>query len=281
MTFIKKYDTLLGERKGVNMRKDENQVVPHELVKGVDRTLVVDTATAALTVALFEESTLVADVTLIGHKQHGERLVDVVSELMEQAQWQPQDVTQLAVGVGPGSYTGVRVGVTFAKTWAVSQPVRLMRFSSLALMASLTKDAVQMVIPLMDARRMSAYVGVYQWQSGRVHALVPDAHVDWVEWLERIAPQIVCDISEVTFIGEQVLPFVSLFTERFPTISVRVIEAEKAVVQAATFSQVELEEVEAPTELVPVYAHLTVAEQEWLAKQEHVLRQEEQYVEYL
>lgn len=263
------------------MQIEEQQVITPTQSENVERTLVVDTATAALTVALFERDTLVADVTLMGHKQHGERLVDVVAELMAQVGWTPQSVTHLSVGVGPGSYTGVRVGVTFAKTWAVSQPVRLTQFSSLALMAALTEKTSGTIISLMDARRMSAYIGIYEWQQRCVQPLGVDAHVDWAKWLHEEAPQILQNSGLVTFVGEQPMPFVALFQEVFPQIEVRVIAGERAVSQASAWLNVQEASVLEPTELVPVYAHLTVAEQEWLAKQEQVVSQEEYYVEYL
>ena len=81
--------------------------------------LALDTATEALSVTVIDDADrILGHTSLAAGKQHGERLVPVLAQLLEDCNVDRQAVDSLYVGVGPGSYTGVRIGVTLAKTWA-------------------------------------------------------------------------------------------------------------------------------------------------------------------
>ena len=228
--------------------------------------LAVDSSTKALSVALIEDTAVVAENTLLPQQQHGVLLVPAVAQLLEQMNWKTSDLEGLLVGVGPGSYTGLRMGVTFAKTWANSKKLPIASVSSLALIAaaSLPLGENVSVLPVMDARRLSAYTAIYKWDTEeKLVSVVADSHVDWREWLPTVSEHLG---EQVVLVGTGIEEFVEAFQEIYPDKTVEVITDWAAWPHAgrAVFCPREL--VAEPTLLAPNYAHATLAEREWAEK---------------
>ncbi|MDO4431793.1 MAG: tRNA (adenosine(37)-N6)-threonylcarbamoyltransferase complex dimerization subunit type 1 TsaB [Aerococcaceae bacterium] len=237
------------------------------------RTIAVDTSTSALSVALLENQTCIVNTFAATTQQHGERLLPEVAHLFEPVGWQPSQIERVVVGVGPGSYTGLRIGVTFAKTWSVAKNVPLTTVSSLALLAAHTeKCESDIVVPLMDARRMSAYTAAYRWQNNQLVTILADCHADWEDYLPQLAA---LEGARIVFVGEKIGAFVQKFQELYPQKEVAVVEG--IFPNVALLEYVEQTAVFDPTTLAPNYAHATVAEQEWLAQTQG--NQEDEWVE--
>lgn len=231
--------------------------------------IAIDTSTQALSLALIQDEEVVASSTLQPKRQHGELLVPAVAGLMEQMNWQVADLAGLIVGVGPGSYTGLRIGATFVKTWAVAKQLPVYPVSSLGLMASGTdKGKATLIIPVMDARRHSAYTGVYQWNglNQKLEPVIEDAHVEWREWLETTIAPLQSEAGRVVLVGDKIEEFVDSFKELLPETTIEVMSGWAAVPQAERAVHLNWIEIEDATLLTPNYAHATLAEREWATK---------------
>ena len=95
------------------------------------RTLVIDSASEACSVALFEDERLVGHVHELVGRGHAERLVPMIADLMK-----GRSATSILVGVGPGSFTGIRVAIAAAYGLAIGWSAELKGMSSLALLAA-------------------------------------------------------------------------------------------------------------------------------------------------
>ena len=125
--------------------------------------IVFDTSTKACSVSLYRDSELLASWHQVAEGYtHAEELHLRISEVMQKAQVKFSQLDAVAVGKGPGSYTGLRIGVSSAKGLAYSLDIPLISIESLDLiLADIETPDQSIVIPMIDARRLEAYAKVF------------------------------------------------------------------------------------------------------------------------
>jgi tRNA threonylcarbamoyladenosine biosynthesis protein TsaB len=135
-----------------------------------------DTATPFLSLALWsaEKGVLAHFAKNVG-RDHAKRIIVDINALFQSANILPAQLAGIGVGVGPGSYTGVRVGIATAKALAKGLKVPLVGASTLAAMAYGALQEGERGVIALDARRESIYAGVFEKQKDEV--------------LEHLAPQ--------------------------------------------------------------------------------------------
>lgn len=120
-----------------------------------------DTSNQPMTVALFADGIVIDQRVTNEKRNHSLQLLPFIDEMMQSAGWQPTDLDRIVVAQGPGSYTGVRIGVTTAKTLAATLQIELVGVSSLATLAANIETPATLVVPIFDARNQNMYSGVY------------------------------------------------------------------------------------------------------------------------
>jgi tRNA threonylcarbamoyl adenosine modification protein YeaZ len=130
--------------------------------------LAIDTSTTAITTALHDGSTVVAEVTTLDARAHAEHLAPGIRHVLADAGATPTDVTDVVVGVGPGPFTGLRVGIVTARTFAhaLDLPVRgLTSLDAIAHEAWLAGRRGDLLVAT-DARRKEVYAATYVLDDG-------------------------------------------------------------------------------------------------------------------
>lgn len=125
------------------------------------KTLAWDTSTAPSAVALLEDDRAVAVDASPTEGRHGEVLLPRTRALLGAAGWDKGAVTLLAVGTGPGSFTGLRVGIATAKGWAVATGVPLVGIPSHAALAGPQLRTAEFAAVVTDAFKGEVYVSVF------------------------------------------------------------------------------------------------------------------------
>jgi tRNA threonylcarbamoyladenosine biosynthesis protein TsaB len=145
--------------------------------------LAIDTSNYPLGVALIEDNQVLGEYITNLKKNHSVRIMPAIQTLMKDCERTPAQLTKIVVAKGPGSYTGVRIGVTIAKTLAWSLKIPLVGVSSIEIIAAGAGRYFDGYIsPLIDARRGQVYTGLYAYQSGELTAVKEDRLVLSANW---------------------------------------------------------------------------------------------------
>jgi len=130
--------------------------------------LAFDTATPLVTVALHDGSDVVVELTSERPMKHGEQLAPLISQALEQAGIVRQDLTAVAVGVGPGPFTGLRVGLVTARTLAFVLEIPVYGVCSLDVLAAEAAAGLGTdFVVATDARRKEVYLASYDASGAR------------------------------------------------------------------------------------------------------------------
>ncbi|MDY7433484.1 tRNA (adenosine(37)-N6)-threonylcarbamoyltransferase complex dimerization subunit type 1 TsaB [Bacillus sp. V26] len=148
--------------------------------------LAIDTSNYTLGIALLRDNTVIAEYMTYLKKNHSVRAMPAVHSLLNDCDITPQDISKIVVAKGPGSYTGVRIGVTIAKTLAWSLNIPISAVSSLEALAANGRHFDGLISPIFDARRGQVYTGLYEHKNGLLEQAVPDQNVMLTEWLEML-----------------------------------------------------------------------------------------------
>lgn len=226
--------------------------------------LAIDTSNYSLGVALVNEGQVIGEYITNMKKNHSVRVMPAIEHLMHDCDIKPADLHKIVVAKGPGSYTGVRIGVTIAKTLAWTLDIPLVGISSLEILAAgVGRHFNGSISPLFDARRGQIYTGLYQYSDGKLASLVHDQLVLSVDWAEQLK----MNKEEILFVGEDI----QLHQE-----TLQHALGEKAVIASITEhnprpSELALLGIDKPGEdihsFVPNYIRLAEAEAKWLDAQ--------------
>ena len=152
------------------------------------KLLAMDTSTWVLAVGVMEDGQLLGELNTNIKKNHSLRLMPAVERLLDELELAPRDLDGMAVAHGPGSYTGVRIGLTTAKTMAWGLKIPIVGISSLQVIAQNRAGFEGQIVPLLDARRKQVYTGRYTYDEDR-HMVVPavkDRIQPLDEWLDAL-----------------------------------------------------------------------------------------------
>lgn len=144
------------------------------------KILAVDTSGFTGSVAVSDERVLLEERQLpVEGRRHAQTLVSAADELLKAHSLKPGDIDAVAVSVGPGSFTGLRVGVVFAKTFAWANQAKLLAVDTLRAVAQQAGDE-PFVTAISDAQRQEVFVSTFRWD--------PQANVQVVLEAVRIEP---------------------------------------------------------------------------------------------
>ena len=123
-------------------------------------TVLLDSSNTNLSVGIAKDNLLLEYISYEAWQRQSEYMIVELNKLLEKHNIQKEDIKEVIVAKGPGSYTGVRIAITIAKTIAVALDAKLYAVSSLRVQ----KDGVRPSICLINARSGRSYVGVYEDQ---------------------------------------------------------------------------------------------------------------------
>lgn len=192
------------------------------------RLLLLETATAQLSVALSVDGRLAALRTAEEPRQQASLTAPFVQEVLQEAGLQVKDCDAICVSKGPGSYTGLRVGVSTAKGLAFGAGLPLVAIGTLDILSAMGGGEAPLIVPMIDARRMEVYSAVFAPDGTQLREIRAEVITE-----ESFAAELAA--GPVLFIGDGALKCREVlrspnarFTAAYPSAAAMAPLAEKA-----------------------------------------------------
>lgn len=170
--------------------------------------LSIETSTPICSVALHQDGKLLFLLELEEAGAHAEKLMGLIESVLNAQQISVHDLDAIAVSEGPGSYTGLRIGVSTAKGLAFAGDLKLIGISTLRALALGTKQTCtsqELIISMLDARRMEVYREIYDSELNVISSL--DAEI-----LDQNSYQEILQKGQVCFVGDAVTKVSEIIT---------------------------------------------------------------------
>lgn len=152
-------------------------------------TLAIDTATKVCSIALCRDQEVLAEYTINMGMTHSEGLLPQIEQLLNRCKVEKKSIELLAVSMGPGSFTGLRIGLATAEAMAYSWHCCLHGVDTLeALAYNIPLEGI-LLSPVLDAQKGNYYQALYKWEASRLIKLAPVEVVSKDRLLEKIKEQ--------------------------------------------------------------------------------------------
>lgn len=222
--------------------------------------LAIDTSNQVLGVAIQQNKQIAGEIITNLPKNHSVRLMPAIDQLMNELSLKPEQLDLIVVAKGPGSYTGVRIGLSTAKAMAWALNIPIIGVSSLEVLAYQGRFFNGIICPFFDARRGLVYAGGYQWNNNSMQQVRTEANLVMDDLLDELKNR----NQPVMFLS----PDMDMHRERIVTKleGIAVIPDETFHLSRAShlIAAAKGKEPDPTHTLTPNYLRLTEAEAKWI-----------------
>jgi tRNA threonylcarbamoyladenosine biosynthesis protein TsaB len=176
-------------------------------------TLAFDTSFKTVAVALLQDDAILYDAVINTGLNHSETLLPAIDQACRQLKLKIEDIDLFACTLGPGSFTGLRVGVSTLKGLLLATGKPAAGVSSLAALALNVTDNAALICPVMDAGRGQVYTASYRYNNGFLQQISPETVINPGEILFD-------STSEIIFVGEGAIKYRDLLTGKAGAVKI-------------------------------------------------------------
>lgn len=154
-------------------------------------SLFIDTSSSDVSIAIIKDKNILASISKETPNEHSIYTVKYLDDILKESNLNPEDIDKIMIVNGPGSFTGVRIGVTVAKTYAYLLKKDIITISSLKMLALSTDH--DYIMSLIDAKHDNYYIGLYDKDNNEIikEQLI---HIDkLLEIINKYNPKLVSD----------------------------------------------------------------------------------------
>ena len=234
------------------------------------KILAIECSATACSAAVLEDEKIVASGYVNVKLTHSQTLMPMVENILKSAILNIGDIEGFAVSSGPGSFTGIRIGISAIKGLAAPQKKPCVSVSTLHSMALNYRDSDCIVCAVMDARCNQVYNALFDVENGKITRLCEDRALMCDELAENLKNMSQFGNKRVIIVGDGAELFYS-FVKEFENVAIAVPERryQNAVsVGLAALDEFKNGNHQTPEELLPVYLRLPQAERELKLKKE-------------
>lgn len=231
------------------------------------KILAIDTSATAASAALCDENKLIGEFFINTRLTHSRTLVPMIENLLANTDTKMSDISAIAVNCGPGSFTGVRIGVAAAKGLAFADDLPCIEVSTLESLAYNMRSVKGIICPVMDARCSQVYNALFSCDGVSTQRLCKDRALSIAELCEELKGY----DERIILVGDGAELCYNVIKELLTNAELAPISARFQ--RASSTAEIAVEkfnkgEVLSPEQLMPMYLRLPQAERELKKKTE-------------
>ena len=244
------------------------------------KILSMTTATNHLSVALTDGQKVIAEKNEEDQRNHSEHLDPMITAILKENKLKLADLDRFAVAQGPGSYTGLRIGITTAKMFSSILQKDLVGISTLAALANGIPEKNAVIVAEIDARNNNFFAGAYLKTENGVENIIPDGHYGLDELLKQVKNYAVKNQQEIIFVGSDMTPYDEQVKSQLDNLQYRQLTGDVNQVHAKNIGLLAQNAPAVdPDKMVPQYLRRTQAELDWHKKTGKAYGPDSEYVE--
>lgn len=171
--------------------------------------LAIDTATKIASVALYDDKIgVVGEINLYVKLNHSNVIMTAIDNLFKMTNLKIQDVDKVAVTLGPGSFTGIRIGVAIAKGLVFGTDKKIVGINELDVIAYNAEGREEIIVPLIDARKERVYASSYIFEKEKLKRLTDYVNSDLEDILKEL------EGKKSIFIGDGAIAYKNIIEEK-------------------------------------------------------------------
>ncbi len=172
--------------------------------------LSVDTSSDVASAAITDDEKVIGEININTKKTHSQTIMPMIDSLLKQSELDISDIDLIAAANGPGSFTGLRIGVSAVKGLAHAAKIPVVGVSILEAMAYNLPFCEYYISPIMDARRQQVYNAVYKWKNGKLCEHKPPRALA----VEELSEELAALDEKTVFVGDGVRVHRDILTEK-------------------------------------------------------------------
>lgn len=149
------------------------------------KILAIDTSSEICSVAILEDEKVIDEINLDNGRTHSENLMPLVEEILKRNNFLVSDINLLACSVGPGSFTGIRIGVSSIKPIAEVLNLKIASVTSLETLARNVEEKEKIIVSLIDARNDQVYCGIFDDKYDKIEDYMADDITKIISHIEK------------------------------------------------------------------------------------------------
>lgn len=228
--------------------------------------LCVDTSTNNCSIAVMTKTSVLGEIDINYDLQHSVLLMPLIESLLGHLKLTPKDLGALCLSKGPGSFTGLRIGMAAIKGMALALDLPVYAADSLEILAAGAFNSRGVVVPVVDALRGGYYTGFYETKSGNIKTIMEPEVLTFPEIRDRLTAM---GLREVLLLGDLREDNISILKEAGMDVTCAppAMNIPKASnIGYLMLDRIERNESEDVDTLVPLYMRKSQAEHEYEKK---------------
>ncbi|SFF98774.1 tRNA threonylcarbamoyladenosine biosynthesis protein TsaB [Desulfotomaculum arcticum] len=223
----------------------------------------IEAATPVASVAVAAEGKILAERMVNNQRTHSVNLLPMIRDTLLDCGVNKKDLSGIAVSIGPGSFTGLRIGMSTAKTLAQVLNLKVAGIPTLDVLAYPLSGLAGLICPVLNARKSELYAALYGWDNGQQVCLKPA----FASGVKQLAELLLSYNQQVTFLGDGLTEYQSELNSLMGDLARFAPKCASfprgAVVAEIGLARFTAGQCESPMHLLPKYVRKSEAEIKW------------------